>query len=89
MNITIGIYSFHLNKVIIKTPFEIKRETDKCYFTKGARYLKAQIGKPILKYPANYPYIEIVMIDADEQVLKDELSKWFINKAHELWKVID
>ena len=87
MNITIAVYSFHLNKVIIKTPFKIERETDKCYFTKDSRYLKADIGKPMIKYPTSYPYIELVMIDADEETLRDELSKWFTDKACEIWKI--
>ena len=87
MNITIAVYSFHLNKVIIKTPFKIERETDKCYFTKDGKYLKAEIGKPIIKYPASYPYIEIVMIDASEETLREELSKWFTDKAYEIWKI--
>lgn len=87
MNITIVIYSFHLNKVIIKTPLKIERETDKCYFTKDRRYLKEEIGKPMIKYPTSYPYIELVMIDADEETLRDGLSKWFTDKAYEVWKI--
>lgn len=84
MNITIAIYSFYLNNVIIKKPFKIERETDKCYFTKDARFLKADIGKPIMKYPNSYPYIEVVMIDADEETLREELRKWFTDKACEI-----
>ena len=87
MNITIAIYSFYHNKVIIKAPFKIERETEKCYFTKDGRYLKEDIGKPIMKYPTSYPYIEIVMIDADEETLRDGLSKWFTDKAYEVWKI--
>jgi hypothetical protein len=82
MNITIAIYSFDDNKVIVKTPFEIVQETDKCFFIEqGNRYLKSNIGKPMLKSATTYPYVEIIMIDADEETLKKELSKWFSNKA--------
>ena len=55
--------------------------------TKADRYLKEDIGKPIMKYPTSYPYIEIVMIDADEETLRDGLSKWFTDKAYEVWKI--
>ena len=84
MNITIGIYSFHHNRVIIKVPFEIIRETGKCYFTKECRYLKSEIGKPILKSTTTYPYIELVMVDADEETLRSGLSEWFSDKATEI-----
>lgn len=88
MNITIGVYSFYSNKVIIKVPFEIVKETEKCYFIKGNhRYLKEDIGKPILKSVTTYPYIELVMIDADEETLRDGLSKWFTNKAYQVWRM--
>ena len=81
MNITIVIYSFYHDRVIIKVPFEIVRETEKCYFTKECRYLKSEIGKPILKSATAYPYIELTMVDADEETLRSELSKWFSDKA--------
>lgn len=84
MNITIAIYSFSTNKIIIKVPFEIQRETEKCYFTKERRYLKSEVNRPILKSPTTYPYIELVMIDADENTLKRYLAQWFIDKANEI-----
>ena len=87
MNITIAIYSFNLNNVIIKAPFKIDKETEKCYFTNGRRYLKEEIGKPILKYPTSYPYIELAMVDANEETLRDGLSKWFTDKACQVCKV--
>lgn len=87
MNITIAVYSFHHDEVIIKVPFEIVKETEKCYFTKDARYLKSQIGKPILKSTTSYPYVELVMVDANEAILRDELSRWFANKAFEVWSM--
>lgn len=87
MNITIVIYSFYHNEVIVKIPFKIERETEKCYQTADRRYLKSEIGKPILRYPTQYPYIELVMVDADEATLREELSKWFSNKAYEIRKM--
>lgn len=87
MNITIGIYLVHLNKVIIKQPFGIKRETEKCYYTEHGRYLKADIGTPIIKSMSQYPYVEVVMIDADEETLREKLSQWFTDKAYEVWKI--
>ena len=89
MNITIAIYSFHYNEVWVKVPFEITRESEKCYYVGNGnhytRYLKSEINKPILKSVTNYPYIELVMVDADEETLREELSKWFTNKAHEIF----
>lgn len=84
MNITIIIYTFHTGKVIVKVPFEIVRETEKCFFTEHSRYLKSEIGEPVLKSVTNYPYIELVMVDADEKTLREELSKWFTDKANEI-----
>lgn len=83
MNITIAVYTFHDNRVIIKVPFEITRETGKCYFIKhGNRFLKSEIGIPILKSATTYPYIELVMVDADEVALRNRLSRWFSDKAN-------
>lgn len=87
MNITSALYLFSTNKVIIKVPFEIKKETEKCYFTKESRYLKSEIGKPILKSPTIYPYIELVMIDASEDILRQRLAQWFINKVNEIGNI--
>ena len=85
MNITSIIYAFHNNEVIVKAPFEIVRETEKCFFTKnGCRYLKWEIDKPFLKSATQYPYIELVMIDADEETLREGLSQWFTNKARQV-----
>ena len=89
MNITSALYLFSTNKVIIKVPFEIQRETEKCYFTKESRYLKSEIGKPIFKSPTIYPYIELVMIDTDEDTLRQRLAQWFLNKANEIDNVLE
>ena len=88
MNITSIVYAFHNNEVIVKVPFEIVRETEKCFFTKnGCRYLKNEIGKPFLKSATQYPYIELVMVDADEEILRNGLSKWFTDKACQVGKI--
>ena len=85
MNLTSIFYVFYNNEVIVKAPFEIVRETEKCFFTKsGCRYLKDEIGKPFLKSKTQYPYIELVMVDADEETLRNGLSKWFANKARQI-----
>lgn len=75
-NITTILYYLADNKVIVKVPFEIVQETPKCYFTaNNVRYLKSQIGVPMLRSASSYPYIELVMVDADEKTLRKELSK--------------
>jgi hypothetical protein len=84
MNITSIVYAFHGNQVIVKVPFEIIKETEKCFFTKHGRYLKSEINVPMLRSSTAYPYIELVMVDTDEQTLRAELSKWFTNKAHQI-----
>lgn len=84
MNITSAIYAFASNQLVIKEPFEIQKETNKCYWTKNGRYLKSEIGKPIFKSPTIYPYVELVMIDADEETLRMEMGKWFTSKANEI-----
>ena len=83
MDITSIYYTFHNNKVIVKVPFKIIRETEKCYFIEGGyRYLKENIGKPLLKSVTQYPYIELIMVDADEETLRKEMSKWFTDTAN-------
>ena len=83
MNITSIFYTFHNNKVIVKVPFEIVKETEKCFWIDGGyRYLKSEIGEPILRSATTYPYVELMMIDADEKALREELSKWFTDKAN-------
>jgi hypothetical protein len=74
--------------VIVKTPFRIEKETKKCFYTEhGYKYLKYEIGKPFLKSSTQYPYIELVMVDANEDTLREELSKWFTDKAYQVWKM--
>lgn len=82
MNITSIYYQLYGGKTIVKVPFKIVRETEKCFFIEpGNRYLKSEIGEPILRSATQYPYIELVMVDADEATLRNELSKWFIDEA--------
>lgn len=89
MNITIALYSFYDDKVYIKVPFKIIKETEKCYFTEKGRYLKSQIGETILHDKTHYPYLQLTMIDADEKELRDVLSKWFTEKAFRVWRMFD
>lgn len=88
MNITIAYYYFNNNRVSFLTK-KIEKETDKCYFADRRRYSKDEIGIPLIKYISNYPYIELVMIDANEEDLRDGLAKWFNDKAYQVWKVRD
>lgn len=81
MNITSAIYSIARNKVVIKQPFEITDETKKVYYVGCHRYLKEEIGRPILRSITNYPYVEITMIDATESELRKALSDWLIDRA--------
>lgn len=84
MNITTIIYAFHGNDTVVKVPFEIIKETEKCFFTKHGRYLKPEINVPILRSSTAYPYIELTMVDATDEVLREKLSEWFTNKAHQI-----
>lgn len=84
MNITTIIYAFHGNDTVVKVPFEIIQETEKCFFTKHGRYLKSEINVPILRSSTAYPYIELTMVDATDEVLREKLSGWFANKADEI-----
>ena len=84
MNITTAVYLFDIDEVIIKNPFEIVKETKLCYYTKHGRYLKSEMNKAILKSATTYPYVEVHMIDTDAETLKNELSKWFSDKAIEV-----
>lgn len=88
MNITIAYYYFNNNRVSFLTK-KIEKETDKCYFADRRRYSKDEIGIPLIKYISNYPYIELVMIDANKEDLRDGLAKWFNDKAYQVWKVRD
>lgn len=86
MNITIAYYYFNDNHVAFSTK-KVEKETDKCYFADKRRYSKDEIGKPLIKYVSSYPYIELVMIDANENDLRDGLAKWFNDKAYQVWRV--
>jgi hypothetical protein len=68
----------------VKAPFKIVRETDKCFFTKHGRCLKSKIGHPTFMSTTAYPYVELVMIDASEETLREKLSQWFTDKAEQI-----
>ena len=79
------VYLFGTREVIVRKPSKIVRETAKCFFTEdGYRWVKSEIGVPRLKSPTHYTYIELAMVDADEKILREELSKWFSTKAYEV-----
>lgn len=84
MNITSAVYLFYTNQVIIKDQFEIIKETKSYYYTKGRRYPKSEIGRAFLKSATTYPYIEIFMVDEDEERLREELNRWFYNKGQNI-----
>ena len=84
MYITSIYYLFHNGNVVVKVPFKIVKETDRCFFVEHGRYLKSEIGYPMLRSATTYPYIELVMVDADEKTLREKLSQWFSNKAEQI-----
>lgn len=84
MNITIAIYDFKSGSIYVKRPFEVIKETSKCYYTEHSRYRKDEMDKPILKSETAYPYIQITMLDASIEVLVAKLSKWFEEMAQSI-----
>lgn len=80
-----GFYDFYSGNVIIKDSFEIVKETDKCYFTENKRYLKSDLNIPILRSSSQYPYIELTMRDATEEMLRNKLAEWFTRQAILIW----
>ena len=87
MNITTIIYNFCGDRVTVKKTLEITKETNKCYWVGNHRYLKSEIGKPILRSVDEYPYIKLVMVDSNEEELRDVLSGWFKDKAYRVWRI--
>ena len=87
MNITLIYYVFHTNQVIVKPPIEIVKETGRCFITRYNRFLKSEIGTPILKSKTSYSYIELIMVDADEATLRERLASWFHNKGIEIMEL--
>lgn len=75
--------SIPADKIIVKS-LEVVKETPNVYYTSDVRFLKSDINVPVLKTNTSYPYIELNMVDADEQTLRKELCKWFTNKANEV-----
>ena len=90
MNITMATYDFNGCGLCIKEPFEIVRETAKCYFVKTKygqyRFLKSDIG--VLKHNmSDYcPHLKIIMIDATEEELRKKIAEWFEQKANNIRK---
>lgn len=92
MKITMATYSFSGYGLNIKKNLEIIRETEKCYFTKTEhkhrefRFLKEEIGKVKYMTRDNCPYLEIAMIDATKEELKEKLAEWFECQANKIRK---
>lgn len=86
MNITIATYEFSGGSLYIGKPLEIVKETEKCYFTEHNRFLKEEIGKVKHSMRDFRPYLELDMIDASEEELRNKLAKWFEWKANKIRK---
>lgn len=90
MNITIARYKLAYDSLCILDPIPVKRETEKCYWSEedcgGTRVLKSDIG--IVKHldATTYPYLEIRMIDATEEELRNKIAEWFEHRAKQLRK---
>lgn len=76
---------FDDNFVTIMCPYKkpIVKETEKCFFVKdtGGRYLKSEMGKPILKYASSYPYISVYMVDATPEDILTRIAEWHRARA--------
>ena len=98
MDISIITYDFDRSKVAVRGPYEIVKETDKCYFYtytekylghtyhKQRKILKDRIGKIIHRkaYGGTPPYLELSMIDVNERVLREKFSGWFTDEAYKV-----
>lgn len=90
MNIITIIYNFDYQMVVIHGPYEITKETEKCYFFKdefsNRKILKSEIGqiRERSAYGGSPPYLQLSMIDINEKALRENLSKWFADKAHKV-----
>lgn len=88
MNITMATYNFARCEFYI-TKHEVVRETKKCYFTKTKykrehRFLKEEIGKAKHLSGNPIPYLEVIMIDATEEELKEKIAGWFEQRASKI-----
>ena len=85
-------YSFCNDTFSITKPYEIIRETEKCYFVKDGngeyRFIKAEIGKPIMKNFTDHPHIMLTMIDTDANTMKEVLAGWFTDRAENILKQV-
>lgn len=87
MEISTILYDFNKRKVILVKPSEVIKETEKCYFTEKRRILKSDIGVTRLLSTTMYPYLELMMVDADEGKLREVMAKWFTDMAFDIWKM--
>lgn len=71
-------YSFWFDRLWVSKSWEIVRETEKCYYIDNTyRFLKSEIGKPIMKYCNDDPYVLLVMVDTDEETMRKVMIEWF------------
>lgn len=74
-------YSFKYDMLVYETPRLIIKETEKTYVTETGRYLKKDESRAIDKTLSNFPEITVFMVDAPQKALKNEIIKWFEEKA--------
>ena len=79
MKITSMVYNFEYNSVCF-IEREITGETERNYMTDTWRYPKSEIGRVIHKAPTQSSYLQIFTVDGNENDLRKELSKWFLEK---------
>lgn len=88
MNIIIARYKLAYDSLCFLEPIPVKRETEKCYWSRedccGTRVLKSEIGVVKHKDVTTYPYLEVKMIDATEEELRDKIAEWFTERANEI-----
>ena len=78
-------YSFWFDRLYISKPFKVIKETEKCYYIDDTyRYLKSEVGEPIIKYCNDDPYVDLKMIDTDEETMKKVMASWFQDKIDKI-----
>lgn len=86
MNITMARYGLSYCSFRIFDSVPVERETEKCYYGNGKRFLKVEIGKVRHLSCTTYPYLEIAMVDATEEELLEKLAEWFEQQAEKIRK---
>lgn len=79
-------YYFDIDTVRISGPIDVVDETGEYYVTNTVWVLKSDINK--VKYTGFAdPSLEVTMVNATEEQLRDALSKWFSDKSYKVWKM--